>query len=277
VDNDSSDGTLGYIRALIPECITHRNAVNRGFAAANNQGIALSHGRYFLLLNPDTILRSGACDRLIEFMDLHPEVSACGPALLNGDGSPQRTGVTFPSLWNLFVEALFLDRLFPRSRLFGAHRKLYTDPEVPRKVDYVQGSCLLVRRETVEKVGALDEAFFMYFEETDWCKRIKDSGGEVWYVPGAKVFHFGGSAFGHYDERRLVAYHRSLLLFFEKHHAAWEGFVLRGIVLIRSAVRLLAWGILGLLPGDNQRARSRSAVRGYARVFTMMFRGRSAT
>jgi hypothetical protein len=277
VDNDSADNTLEYVRSVMPECVCHRNDVNRGFAAGNNQGISLAHGRYCLLLNPDTVLKSGACDRLIEFMDLHATVSACGPALLNGDGSPQRTGVRFPSLWNLFVEALFLDRLFPRTRLFGAHRELYADPAVPRMVDYVQGSCLLVRRETVDRIGLLDESFFMYFEETDWCKRMNDSGGEVWYVPAARVVHLGGGAFGHYDEKRLTTYHRSLLQFFKKHHSPWEQLLLRGIILKRSAVRLIAWGVLYVFSGGPRRNRAQSALLGYRRVFLMMLQGEGAS
>jgi len=270
VDNGSTDGTLEYVRSVMPESICHSNASNRGFAAANNQGVALAHGRYCLLLNPDTVLHEEACDRLVQFMDLNPGVSACGPALLNGDGSPQRTGVRFPSLWNLAVEALFVDRLFPRSRLFGRHRELFADPDLPRSVDVVQGSCLLVRRESIERVGVLDESFFMYFEETDWCKRMKQAGGEVWFVPAAKVVHFGGGTFAHYSEKRLVAYHRSLLHFFHKHHPAWQGMLLRCILVVRSLLRLMVWGVLSLLTRAERRTRSRSALRGYVKTLTLL-------
>ena len=270
VDNGSTDGSPEYVCSVMPASICHGNASNRGFAAANNQGIALSHGRYYLLLNPDTVLHREACDRLVQFMDLNPGVSACGPALLNGDGSPQRTGVRFPSLWNLSVEAFFVDRLFPRSRLFGRHRELFADVDMPRAVDFVQGSCMLVRRESVDRVGVLDESFFMYFEETDWCKRMKQAGGEVWYVPAAKVVHFGGGTFAHYDEKRLVAYHRSLLHFFHKHNPAWQGVVLRGILAVRSLVRLAVWGVVSLLTGDERQTRSRSSLRGYVKTLALL-------
>ncbi len=270
VDNASTDGSLDYVQSVMPESICRSNASNRGFAAANNQGIALSHGRYFLLLNPDTFLHRAACDSLVQFMDLHPGVSACGPALLNADGSPQRTGVRFPSLWNLCVEALFVDRLFPHTRLFGRHRELYADPGVPRAVDFVQGSCLLVRGETADRVGVLDESFFMYFEETDWCKRMKQAGGEVWYVPAAQVVHFGGGTFAHYDEKRLVAYHRSLLHFFHKHCPSWQGPVLRCILAVRSLVRLAVWGLLSLLTRHERHTRSRSALRGYMKTLALL-------
>ena len=270
VDNASTDGSLDYVHSVMPESICLGNASNRGFAAANNQGIALSHGRYYLLLNPDTVLHRGACDALVQFMDLNPGVSACGPALLNGDGSPQRTGVRFPSLWNLCVEALFVDRLLPHSRLFGRHRELYADPGVPRAVDFVQGSCLLVRRESVSRIGELDESYFMYFEETDWCKRMKQAGGEVWYVPAAVVVHLGGGTFAHYDEKRLVAYHRGLLNFFRKHYPSWQGLVLRCILAVRSLLRLAVWGALSLLTRNERRNRSRSALRGYVRTMAVL-------
>lgn len=276
VDNNSADGTLDYVQSVLPESIRCGNSSNRGFAAANNQGFALAHGRYVLLLNPDTVLHRDACDLLVQFMDLNPDVFACGPALFNGDGTPQRTGVRFPAVWNLLVEACFLDRLFPRSRLFGAHRELFADPDIPRAVDYLQGSCLLVRRAVIERVGGLDEAFFMYFEETDWCKRMKAAGGEVWYVPSARVVHFGGGAFGHYDETRLVAYHQSLLLFLGKHMSRPQNILVRVVLLFRTLLRLCIW--CGIAAGGNagQRQRARSTIAGYARAFRLVLRSPGA-
>jgi len=270
VDNGSTDGTVETAQAAVGSVRVIQNQCNVGFARASNQGLRESHCAYALLLNPDTIVRPGAMLRLVEFMEHHPNAWGAGPALLNGDGTLQRTGVRFPSAWNLFVEALFLDRLFPMTRLFGSHRELYEDPQRARRVDFVQGSCLMVRREDVlEKVGLLDERFFMYFEETDWCRRIGDAGGEVWYVPQAEVVHFGGGEFGHYDERRLLAYHRSLFLFFAKHAGAGKNEVLRVIVAVRTMVRLLVWGMAGVVR-PSKRGRAWNAARGYWRVMGML-------
>ncbi|MBP1658293.1 MAG: hypothetical protein H6Q31_2894 [Bacteroidetes bacterium] len=202
---------------------------------------------------------------LVEFLDAHPVVWACGPGMLNRDGTPQRTGVRFPSLWNLFVETLYLDRVFPSTRLFGRHREFYEDPLRAHAVDYVQGSCLMLRREVLDSIGKLDEGFFMYFEETDWCYRIGKAGGKVWIVPSAGVIHFGGETAGHYDERRLVFYYRSLLRFFDKHHTVSARIAVRFVVFARSLIRIVSWCIIGMFkPG--LRGAAWSSCRGYARV-----------
>ncbi len=277
IDNGSAEDPTDLARSLLPDAVCLRNSGNAGFAAANNQGIRIARGRYVVLLNPDTMVHEGAFDHLLEFMDGNPRVWACGPALLNGDGSPQRTGVAFPGLWNLFVESLFLDRLFPESRMFGSHRELYADMHSPRQVDFVQGSCLLVRRSAIEAVGGLDESFFMYFEETDWCKRIRQSGGQVWIVPAARVVHFGGDAFAHYDERRLVNYHVSLFRYFRKHAPRWEGLLVRAIIAFRSLIRLMLWTAIALMSRGTVRVKALSSVKGYLRICHMVFRFRGTT
>ncbi len=270
VDNGSTDGTRQIVAEHFPEVSLVANRGNIGFAAANNVGIRQADSRYLMLLNPDTIVREGAFRGLVGFMDAHSDCWAAGPALLNGDGTPQRTGVRFPSLWNLFVESFFLDRLFPRSRIFGRHRELYEDPGRSRPVDFVQGSCLIVRREAVEAVGVLDEEFFMYFEETDWCYRMKKAGGTVYYTPDGEVVHLGGGVMGHYDESRLVHFHRSLLRFYRKHSTAAAGLILRAILFVRSIIRVALWGAIAAFR-PSVRARAASSVRGYARVIALLF------
>jgi N-acetylglucosaminyl-diphospho-decaprenol L-rhamnosyltransferase len=269
VDNGSADGTAAVVQSTFPGVHVLVSETNAGFASGNNRALNLAQGRYLLLLNPDTVVHPGALDVLVTFMDDHPEAWACGPPLFNADGSPQRTGVRFPGLWNLLVESLFLDRVFPRTRLFGGHRELYRDPGVPRSVDYLQGSCLLVRRSAMERVGRLDEGFFMYFEETDWCRRMNEAGGEVWYVPGPGVVHYGGGTTGHYDEPRLLFYHRSLLRFFRKHHRAASGVVLRFILVFRSMIRIAVWSLYGVTHVPH-RAAAASARRGYQRVLLLL-------
>jgi len=270
VDNASTDDTVAFSRQILPSITVIRNDRNAGFAHANNQAIAIATGRYLCLLNPDTVVHPGALDTLVSFLDGHPEAWACGPGLLNGDGTPQRTGVRFPSLWNLAVEAVFLDRVLPRTKVFGSHRQLYAMGTAAREVDFVQGSCLMVRREVIQRVGGLDERFFMYFEETDWCRRIVGEGGKVFIVPSAAVTHFGGGTTGHYDERRLVHYHESLLLYFSKHHGIASQITVRILVLGRSCLRLLVWGAMALAK-QRLRASALSAMRGYGRVLILVF------
>ncbi len=266
IDNASRDDSVSYARQVLPDVKVIANTENAGFARANNQGFRIATGRYVCLLNPDTVVHAGALDTLITWMDAKgDETWACGPGLANGDGTPQRTGVRFPSLWNLFVEALFLDRLFPRSLIFGAHRQLYAQGTGPREVDFVQGSCLMIRGSAVRSVGGLDEEFFMYFEETDWCKRCAGRGGRIFLVPTACVTHFGGGTVGHYDERRLVFYHESLFRYFRKHHHRPERVIVRGLIVGRSVIRLCVWGAVWLARPALRRSAG-SAVIGYVRV-----------
>jgi GT2 family glycosyltransferase len=265
VDNGSSDGTVAFLQAHYPEIRCLENKENRGFAAANNQAIRLANSRYVLLLNPDTLVRTGALDAMAEMLDGDESVWAVGPSVLNADGTRQQTGVRYPTNWNVFVESFFLDRLFPNTRLFGRHKEFYEDATKPRAVDYVQGACLLVTSRAIQSVGILDERFFMYFEETDWCYRMTHAGGRVCYCPAARVVHFGGNAVGHFDEQRLVYYHRSLLLFYRKHYSAADRGVLRFILWIRSLVRILVWGGVYLLR-PSIRAEALSSIRGYIHV-----------
>jgi N-acetylglucosaminyl-diphospho-decaprenol L-rhamnosyltransferase len=269
VDNASTDGTAAYVRKAFPGVVLLASETNAGFAAGNNRALRVARGRFVLLLNPDTSVHTGALDALVTFMNERPKVWACGPPVFNADGSPQRTGVRFPGIWNLLVESLFLDRMFPRTRLFGAHRELYRNPGLPRTVDYVQGSCLLVRRTAMERVGNLDEGFFMYFEETDWCRRMKEAGGEVWYVPGPGIIHYGGGTTGHYNEARLLSYHRSLIRFFRKHHSLPAGLLLRCVLIFRSLIRIPVWIAYGLTHVSHRAATS-STLRGYLRVLLLL-------
>ncbi len=273
VDNASTDGTVDFLRKRASTLRLIENKDNRGFAAANNQGITASDSRYILLLNPDTLVIGGALDTLKDFMDATPSASAVGPTILDGDRHIQWAGVRFPSNWNILVEALFLDRLFPHNRIFGRHKEMYSPSDAVREVDYVQGSCLMVRREIINTVGLLDESFFMYFEETDWCYRIKGTGGVVYVVGPAAIVHFGSVAPGHYDERRLVHYHRSLFLFYRKHYSIGRRVLLRPIIMLRCILKLFLWIGVGIVVSRLRKA-ARSSIFGYGRVFLMTFQER---
>lgn len=273
VDNGSTDGTREEVQRTFPSVTLVANPRNLGFAAANNQALALSRSHYVMLLNPDTILRQGAVDVLIRFMDENPTAWVVGPLLLNDDGSVQRTGVRFPSLLNLFFETFFLDRLFSRSRLFGRHNETYADRSAPHSVDYVQGACMVIRSSALETVGNLDEQFFMYFEEVDFCFRVAAAGGKVYVCPTSEVVHVGGDVFGHYDERRLEYYHRSLLRFYRKHLSRVQEVLVRLVLLMRSSIRVVVWWIVAISK-PTARIAAMSCVRGYCRAIVVMVRPR---
>lgn len=188
VDNASRDGSAEMVASAFPHVHLTANAYNAGFPRANNQALRRAIGRYLLLLNPDTECHPGALTCLVRYLDTHPDVGAVGPQLRNSDGSLQHNGRLFPSPWRDFLAVTGLWRLHPAAfeqRIeFGR-----SDFAREAEVDFVMGACLMVRREAMEKVGPLSEDFFMFYEEVEWCWRIKRAGFRVMYVPAAQVTH----------------------------------------------------------------------------------------
>ncbi len=210
VDNASADGSPEMVAAEFPEARLIRNAENLGFARANNIGIAASTGRYVLLLNSDTVVPPGALETLVAFMDAQPQAAACSPRLLQPDGAPQ------PYAFGCDPTPGYL-------LCRGLARALFRRPlhdwavAEPIQADWVSGACLLVRRAAIEQVGGLDEAMFMYFEDNDWCRRMRLAGWQVWYAPTAAITHIGGAGLKQNPAAR-AAYYRSLAHFYGKHY-----------------------------------------------------------
>jgi len=272
VDNASGDGTADSVQNSFPDVRLIRNAENRGFAAANNQALRSSPAPYWMLLNPDTEVTAGSIDALLTFMDEHPRAWVAGPVLVDADGTPQHPGRKFPSLSALLWETLFLDRLFPTSPVFGAHRGMGRIAEYPERLDFVHGAALVLRHATAETVGLLDEGYFMYFEEVDWCQRIRARGGECWVVPSSRIVHHGGIDLGHYDANRLVYYHRSLLRYFAKHRSRGSQLLLRPLIVLRALIRIVVWLVAPLVRPDLHRA-ARSSLKGYAETLRQLLVG----
>jgi GT2 family glycosyltransferase len=230
VDNGSTDGTVDVVRELFPQArLIERE--NLGLASGWNAGMAVVTGRYFLLLNADAWLTDGSLARLVEFADAHPEAAVVGPKLLNTDGTLQRSVRGFPTLWRLATEYLFLRKLAPSSQLLNAFYAGSFEHDEEREVEVVMGACMLVRREAVEQVGSLDEAFFLFSEETDWCYRFEEAGWKVLFFPGAECVHVGGASHGGRMFRENVRGH---LRFLAKH---------RGVRYAERARRLLEWSL----------------------------------
>jgi GT2 family glycosyltransferase len=224
VDNASRDASVAMLREHFPEIVVIQNEVNRGFAAATNQGLARAGGRYVLLLNSDTEVSQGAWGQLIAFMDQHPAAGALGPRLLNSDGSLQRTAKRFPSpLSALFGRKSVLTHWFPHNRFSRAYLlELDESRAEPFEADCLSGACLLVRREVLEQVGPLDEQFFMYWEDNDWCYRIKAAGWQIYALPTVRVVHHEGQSSRGHPTRHIIAFHRSVYRYVCKHVArAW--------------------------------------------------------
>jgi GT2 family glycosyltransferase len=236
VDHGSSDGTLERVRARFPD-VRVVEQENRGLAAGWNRGIAETASRYVLILNADAWLVGDALDRLVEFADANPDAAVVGPRLLNPDGTLQRSVRGFPTVWRLATEYLFLRKLAPGTNaLNGFYAGGFAHDRV-REAEFVMGACLLVRREAIEEVGLLDERFFLFSEETDWCYRFRRAGMRVVFFPGAECVHVGGAAHGGRLFRENVRGH---LLFLDKHEGREEAErarrLLRGALIARGAL-----------------------------------------
>jgi GT2 family glycosyltransferase len=236
VDNGSTDGTVDVVRELFPS-VRLLERENRGLAAGWNEGLAVASGRYVLILNADAWLTKGSLERLVAFADEHPEAAIVGPRLSNPDGSLQRSVRGFPTLWRLATEYLFLRKLAPRSRLLNAFYAGGFEHDRVLEAEVVMGACMLARRDAVDEVGALDEDFFLFSEETDWCYRFARAGWKVLFFPGAECVHVGGASHGGRLFRENVRGH---LRFFAKHHGPQSAE--RARRLLRGA--LLARGVL---------------------------------
>ncbi|UCB52862.1 MAG: glycosyltransferase family 2 protein [Candidatus Zixiibacteriota bacterium] len=217
VDNASSDGTARIVRASYPEVNLIENKTNLGYAKANNQGIDQAQGRYVLLLNPDTRLLDHSLSSMYKFMERNPRAGAMGPRLLNPDGSTQASCREFPGFSSLIWEFSGLSRLFPESKIFGKWRMGYFTFDQPREVDQPMGSCLVIRKETLEQVGSFDENFSMFFNDVDLCYRIKNAGWKIYFQPDAQVIHHRG-AFTRKVKRKMIwLSHLAFYKFFKKH------------------------------------------------------------
>jgi len=200
VDNDSSDGSREMIRAEFPQVELIENKNNLGFARANNLALERSKGKYGLLLNPDTLVREGAPEAMLSFMEAKAGVGICGCKILNEDGSVQPSRGKFPDLFTAFFHMTNVDRLCPGNRFSRRFMGAGLNVDEVEEVDWVTGACLLVRRRAMESIGLLDEKFFMYCEDLDWCRRMKESGWKVYYFPQAEIVHYRSRS---YDEGSL--------------------------------------------------------------------------
>ena len=221
VDNASSDGTREMLQADFPAVQVITNDHNTGYTAPMNQALRQGSGRYLLQLNPDTLVPPGALQTLLEFMDSHPQVGICGPKVQNADGSLQkscRRGDSRP--WAVFTYFSGLSRLFPRSKFFGGYHLNHLPEDAINPVDGVAGSCMLIRREVVNQIGYLDERYFAYQEDADYCFQARQAGWQVFYVPTARITHFGGRGGTRVEPyRSIYAWHRSYWLYYHKNFA----------------------------------------------------------
>lgn len=218
VDNASDDGSIEMLRKRYPEVQRIVNSTNLGFARANNIALRRARGRYLLLINPDTIVQEDTFRVMVKFFEDHPEVGLAGCKILNPDGSFQLAcRRSFPTPWVAFTKIVGLSALFAGSKLFGRYNLTYLNPNESYEVDAVSGSFMMLRREVYERVGGLDEDFFMYGEDLDWCYRIQQAGWKIYYVPTTQIIHYKGESTKRSNLDEIKTFYTAMELFVKKH------------------------------------------------------------
>jgi GT2 family glycosyltransferase len=254
VDNASSDDSSTMIKKEFPQVVFIENTENRGFAAANNQGMKIAKGRYVLLLNPDTIVLDGAIQKTTVFADQSPEAAVVGIRNDRPDGSLTKNCFQFASVQNLIIYSLGLHRVFANSRFFGRERLSWWDHLTTREVDVVAGCYMLVRRSAIDQVGMMDETYFMYGEEMDWCWRFQQAGWKILYYPDARIIHYGGMSAAQNPAGMRVEQQKSFLYFIEKRQGRMARHLARSLLVLSGLIRIGYWGLGWLFSGSLTRA-----------------------
>ncbi len=226
VDNGSGDGSVPMVRQRFTQARLIENKENVGFARANNQALQKAQGEFVCLINPDTLVRADTFKVCLEYLQQHPDVGAVGCKILNSDGSLQLScRRSFPMPWVAFTKMVGLSRLFPKSRLFGRYNLTYLDPDKTAEVEALSGSFMMVRRQTIEEVGYLDEDFFMYGEDLDWCYRIGRAGWKIVYLPQTEIIHYKGQSAREAPFDTFRVFFSAMHLFVKKHfRKGWSFF-----------------------------------------------------
>ena len=254
VDNHSSDDSVRMVRQHYAGVRLIENQENRGFAAANNQGLEVYRGRYACLVNPDVLLQEDTLRVMVDFMDRHTDVGAAGCKILNPDGALQlacRRSIPTPT--SAFFKLTGLSNIFPKSRRIGAYNMTYLDPDEVADVDAVSGSFMFVRREAIEQAGLLDESFFMYGEDLDWLYRMRQSGWRVCYVPTTRIVHYKGESAKKSRRRPSFEFYRAMYIFARKHRPTQGARLLTTLVNWIVTIGIVIKGGLSFIGSGLQR------------------------
>ena len=261
VDNASNDGSPDMVKCEFPEVILLENGENRGFAAANNQGITIARGRYVLLLNSDTIVIDNAIGKTVKYAGQHSDAAVVGCQVWGSRERIQTTCFRFPSVLNVFLQGTGLARAFKYNHFLGREWFLWWQRDSEREVDVIPGMFMLVRKEVIDEVGLMDESYFLSFEDTDWCYRFAKAGWKRLFWPSAKIIHVhkGGHSTKQDALRMFVQQQKSLLIFFKKHYGLISTLLVRTMMVFsfggRYCVSTLIL-ILRLIFGKNAKYES---------------------
>jgi GT2 family glycosyltransferase len=251
VDNASTDGSVEIVEKDFPNVKVIRNAENRGFAAANNIAIRQATGEYMLLLNADTEILDQAIEKTVAFMEDKPNIGVVGCKLLYADGTQQPSVHGYHTVLGTFLDATFLHLLLPPSVIVRERGITHFDRTRAGEVDWVIGAYFMMRKSLLDKIGLLDEQFWLYGEETDICQRAKDAGFETWYIPHAVVVHHWGMMTA-YSLRLVVWMHLGRWLYIDKHMDGPRKYVILALRYFGAAIRVIVYSIVGCVTFKRQ-------------------------
>jgi hypothetical protein len=246
VDNASADDTVEMVETRFPWVKLIQSKENLGFSRGNNVAIRQCRGRYIALVNPDVIVFPGCLDALADFLDENPKVGNVGPRVFDPDMTQQSTCRRFPTLWNNFCSATRLESIFKGRPFFAGEHMFYFPHDRTIAVDVIVGCFSMIRSETFENVGLLDEGLFMYGDDVDWCRRAWNAGWQVMFYPGAQAIHDRGKTTAPFPVRFAVAQQKSVLHYWKKHHTFVGVLGIRSIVFARHLLRYISAALANL-------------------------------
>jgi len=239
VDNASQDDSMDMAREKFPHVRLIENEENVGFAAANNRVLRQTEARYALLLNNDVVIRAGALKAMVTFLEENPRVGIVGCRVLNPDGTIQGSARRFPDLTTAFFgRTSLLTKLFPDNPITRRNILSLVAQDKPMEVDWVSGACLMIRQEVYREIDLLDEGFFMFWEDADWCYRAKEAGWQVYYLPSVEVVHHAGIGGGRKSKKAIIEFHRSVYRYYRKHISRWAWNPINLLIAIFLMVRM---------------------------------------
>lgn len=240
VDNASTDGSPEAIAAALPGATVIRNGRNAGFARANNQGIAAARGAYLALINSDVIVRPGCIGALVRYLEEHSDAGLAAPRIVDAAGRLQPNCLRFPGYWNRLCETTGLAKMFAGVDWLGDTRVAERRHDRTRDVDILTGCFWVARAEAVGRIGGLDENFFMYGEDMDWCRRFRRGGWRVVFHPAGGAVHFGGASSAGQPTRFFIELQRSILRYWRKHHGRIGWIYCAATIALHQVLRLAA-------------------------------------
>lgn len=255
VDNNSSDGSVAMVEELFPQVILIACDENNGFAKGNNIGSEAAKGEYLLYLNSDTIVLDGALNKCFDYIDSREDVDIFSCRMLNKDQSLQPNCSKYPSILNMIIFVTGLYRVFPKSTFFGRENMTWFDYKDEMEVEVICGCFMFIRRKCYESVGGMDERFFMYSEEVDWCYRFNRFGYRIHYWPGADIIHLGGASAVHLGSERAVIKDESTVKYMKKNWGPIRASLGYSLLIFFYLSRLPVVSILALL--DKQGGRKK--------------------